>query len=158
MLRVEPKDTARVAFIPPLYWGLGFLLSLVPAALLPVTLPLPAWARITVGLALTGYAAFFLLGALRELHAARTPVNPFQPTSAIVTTGPYRYSRNPIYLGNTLLYLALTLVTGSLWPVLYLPIILLLLQRGVIEREEIYLARLFGSTYLDYKARVRRWL
>ena len=158
MLRVEPKDTAQIAFIPPLYWGLGFLLALAPAFLLPLPLPLPLWMRIASALALIGCASFFAVGAIRAMHAAHTAVNPFKPSTAIVTQGPFRYSRNPIYLGNTLLYLALTLLAGSLWPLFYLPFVLLLVQLGVIEREERYLERRFGAGYLDYKARVRRWL
>ena len=89
---------------------------------------------------------------------ARTSPIPVKPTTAIVETGPYRFTRNPMYVGLTLLYLGLTLWVGSLWPLLLLPVALFALQRFVIAREERYLEAKFGDQYLRYKARVRRWI
>ena len=89
---------------------------------------------------------------------ANTRPEPSEPTATIVTYGPFRYSRNPIYLGFTLFYLGLALWRRSLPTLVLLPAVILLLRRGVIRREEAYLTRRFGPLYTDYQARVRRWL
>ncbi|MFI5210728.1 MAG: methyltransferase family protein, partial [Gemmatimonadales bacterium] len=69
-----------------------------------------------------------------------------------------RFSRNPMYVGMTLLYLGIALWANSLWPLLLLPAVLVVMRRGVIAREEAYLERRFGDEYRSYRARVRRWL
>ena len=89
---------------------------------------------------------------------ARTSPLPIKPTTAIVETGPYRFTRNPMYLGLGLLYLGITLWVDTLWPLLCLPLVIFLVQRFVIEREERYLEAKFGEGYHAYKARVRRWI
>jgi protein-S-isoprenylcysteine O-methyltransferase Ste14 len=85
-------------------------------------------------------------------------VSPYKPTSALVVDGPYRYSRNPIYLADALIYIGISVVIDTLWPILLLPIALAVLQQGVIAREERYLERKFGDQYRQYQASVRRWL
>ena len=92
------------------------------------------------------------------MRRAQTPVDPYSPSTAIVVEGPYRYTRNPLYLALTLFYLALASIVNSVWPLLLLPLVLLVIQRGVIAREERYLEQKFGEQYLRYKSRVRRWL
>ena len=88
----------------------------------------------------------------------KTAVNPDQPPTFLVTTGPYRFSRNPMYVGLTLLQLGFALTFNSFWLVLTLVPTLLIMSRGVIDREEQFLATMFGQTYIDYRNRVRRWL
>jgi len=89
---------------------------------------------------------------------AGTNVPPHKPTLAIVTAGPFRFTRNPLYVGGTLIYIALTMAMGSAWLLgLFVPMILLL-RWGIILREERYLAEKFGEVYLAYKATVRRWI
>jgi protein-S-isoprenylcysteine O-methyltransferase Ste14 len=91
------------------------------------------------------------------MRRAGTNVLPSQPTLSIVTDGPFRFTRNPLYVAGSLLYLGLTLIFNSVWPlVLFVPM-LVVLDRGVIRREERYLEGKFGDVYLAYKARVRRW-
>jgi len=92
------------------------------------------------------------------MKRAGTNVRPDQPTLAIVTDGPFRYTRNPLYLASTGLYLAVTLLVNALWPVVLLPLILVVLHWGVIRREERYLETKFGEPYRAYRASVRRWL
>jgi protein-S-isoprenylcysteine O-methyltransferase Ste14 len=89
---------------------------------------------------------------------AKTTLNPAGPASTLVTGGPFRFTRNPIYLGDTLMYLGLALLFGRRGPLLLLPGVLAALDRGVIRREERYLERRFGRQYRAYRARVRRWL
>lgn len=87
---------------------------------------------------------------------AGTPIDPYSPTSALVPDGPYRFTRNPAYLGMTLLYAGITLLRGRMWPFVSLLGVLRLVDRGVIAREERYLAGRFGEPYTEYRARVRR--
>jgi len=82
-----------------------------------------------------------------------TDVSPDKPTSSLVVEGPYRFTCNPIYLGFTLFYAGITVLANSLPSAQLLPFFLITMQRGVIEREERYLERVFGEQYLRYKAR-----
>ena len=91
------------------------------------------------------------------MRRAGTNVDPGKPSTVIVDEGPYRFTRNPIYLANTLLYVGLSLVFNAVWPLLTLMPSLLLLHWGVVLREERYLEGKFGEAYLAYKRRVRRW-
>ena len=76
----------------------------------------------------------------------------------MVTQGPFRYTRNPAYLSMTIIYTGISSLVNALWAILLLPVALLVIQRGVIEREERYLERKFGEEYIRYKAQVRRWI
>jgi protein-S-isoprenylcysteine O-methyltransferase Ste14 len=102
----------------------------------------------------------FLLGlpAVRGMVRVGTSPNPRQIPSSLVTTGIYRYTRNPMYGGMLLLYSGAALLAGSVGAVLLLPAALILLDRWVVVPEERQLGELFGSTFTDYRARVPRWL
>jgi protein-S-isoprenylcysteine O-methyltransferase Ste14 len=89
---------------------------------------------------------------------ARTAIIPNQPASRLVSSGPYRYTRNPMYLGLSVAYLGGTLIVNSVWPLVVFPIVLGMLHSFVIAREERYLAAAFGAEYDAYRQRVRRWL
>lgn len=95
---------------------------------------------------------------MRALARARTPLDPRKPTTAIVTAGAFRFSRNPIYLSLLLLYLGIASLINALWIFLLALPLVVVLQRGVVEREERYLERKFGDEYMVYKNRVRRWM
>ena len=90
--------------------------------------------------------------------AAATNINPFKPTTSIVSSGPFRFTRNPFYLALTLLYVGLTLIANTWWCFALLLPVLLLIHFGVVAREERYLEHKFGETYRQYRARVRRYL
>ncbi len=92
------------------------------------------------------------------MRQADTPANPYKPVSRIATEGPFRYTRNPGYLSMAMIYAGVASLANVSWVILLLPVALLVIQRGVIEREERYLERKFGKEYLSYKARVRRWI
>ncbi len=155
---VEPEqDHPEVIALPPLI----YLAGLVPGLILEWLLPLGvafgiAW-RLFGG-ALMALSLGLAIWADRTLLRAGTHVYPKLPAKVLVTHGPFRYSRNPIYLGLTGFYIGLSLVLGALWPLLLLPWVLGAMHFGVIVREERYLERKFGQEYLEYKARVRRWL
>lgn len=150
-------QTARVIAPPPLIYlgflGAGFALE----ALWPVAL-LPQGVRYVLGGLLIGAGALVMALALRSLRAARTHVQTWKPTTAIVTGGPYRYSRNPIYLAMSALYAGIGIAADSAWVLVLLAPLLAVVRFGVIGREERYLARRFGDAYLRYKDSVRRWL
>jgi len=111
-----------------------------------------------LGFALIAAALGVGASAFGALGRAGTPPNPGEPTTAIVAVGPYRFTPNPIYLSFTLLYAGVTVVANALWAVVLLPGVLIVMRRGVIDREERYLERRFGEEYRRYKARVRRWI
>jgi protein-S-isoprenylcysteine O-methyltransferase Ste14 len=93
-----------------------------------------------------------------QFRRAQTSVRPDRPTSAILATGPYRFSRNPIYLGMLILVAGLGIALDSLWQFAALVALYAVLRWGVVAREETYLRRKFGAAYTDYAARVRRWI
>jgi protein-S-isoprenylcysteine O-methyltransferase Ste14 len=109
------------------------------------------WPMVVCGLAVG------LLGS-REMRRAETNLDPRKPATTIVTGGPFRYTRNPLYLSMTLLYGGISALANALPPILLLPVVLRLMRRGVIEREESYLERKFGDVYLEYKVKAPRWI
>ncbi len=152
----EDRDIPGVVAPPPLIYVAGLLLGwglqrLWPRPWLPVS-----WAR-PLGLVLL-LAGLIGIAAVVAFRRAGTTPNPWRPTTSLVTGGPSRFTRNPMYVGFTLWYLAATSWLNALWPLLLLPAVLLVMQRGVIAREEAYLRRRFGREYEEYGARVRRWL
>lgn len=150
-------DNPGVIAPPPLIYAVALLLSLFLQKLVP--LPLSAGRTKTLlGALLIGGAGAIGLFSLLKMREVGTNVNPTQPTTALVTSGPYRLTRNPIYLAITLLYTGLGLLFNTVWTLLLLPVVLLLMNRGVIEREEAYLEQKFGVQYRTYKESVRRWL
>jgi protein-S-isoprenylcysteine O-methyltransferase Ste14 len=152
----ERRDTPGVVAPPPLIYlaclGLGFVLEwLLPEIDPPAALQVLGIVLLVVGLAL--FASF-----VSALTRARTPLDPYSQTTAIVTTGPYRLSRNPAYLAMALIYAGIALVAEAPWALAMLVPAVLIVQYGVIAREERYLERLFGEEYLRFKRRTRRWL
>lgn len=154
---MERKDLPGVIAPPPLIYlaglGIGFALeALLPSAALPnVVQWVVGGLLIVAGVAL----ARSFVTAFRR---ARTPVAPYRPTTAIVTTGPYAFSRNPAYLGMALAYAGIAVAAEALWLLAVLVPTLIVIDRGVIAAEERYLERKFGEEYLRYKARTRRRL
>ncbi len=111
-----------------------------------------------VGAALIVLGGALALSFVRDFGRAGTPVSPYSTSTQLVTTGPYRLSRNPGYLGMALVYAGITLVTGSLLALVPLVAVVAVIDRGVVVREERFLERRFGEDYLRYKRRTRRWL
>ena len=148
--------------VPPLYFIGGFLLGLLlHSAVVPIylsgemvsarALSRVGWAVFWIGMivAHSGVATFWLAG---------TTMFPFKAASRLVQHGPYRLTRNPMYLGLTITYMGLSLALDTAWPLILLPVMLWLLVKTVIRHEEKYLTATFGDEYLAYTKRVRRWL
>jgi protein-S-isoprenylcysteine O-methyltransferase Ste14 len=150
-------DTAGVIAPPPLIYlgALGIGLGL-DAAIGTGSLPSPV-AR-PAGSALLIAGAGLLGSFARAFLGAETPIDPYTPSTAIVTNGPFRLTRNPAYLGMALAYAGIAIIANAPWALGPLPVAIAIIDRGVIAREERYLERKFGSPYTDYKRRVRRWI
>lgn len=114
-------------------------------------LVLVGWFSLLVGLVL-------VIWAMTTFVRARTAILPFRPASRLVRAGPYRFSRNPMYVSLSALYVGLAFVFSVGWPLVFWPIVLVSLYRFVIRREEKYLAGAFGAEYAAYRNDVRRWL
>ena len=150
-------DRARIVAPPPVIYlgvlGLGLLLEwLRPTRLLSWPL------AVAVGSAILICGVFGLTVAIRTVWCAQTPVDPFKATTAIVTDGLFRFSRNPIYVSDTLLYVGLSLALNAWWALALTPVLVWIMHVGVITREEDYLEHKFGNEYLRYKRQVRRWI
>ena len=155
----ERVEHPGVRFPPPLLFvggfGLGWLIERWRSfGLLGEPGPIAS----TIGGLLLGSGLGVMLWALLTFHRHRTAIYPNRPATRLVTNGPYARSRNPMYVGLTAAYLGLAVVTGMVWPVILLPIVLGLLSALVIRREERYLGGAFPDEYASYRGRVRRWL
>jgi len=153
----ETPDNPGVIAPPPLIYAGALATGLLANRLYPIAFLPRGLSRVLGWPLIVGGPVVGSLG-LREMKRADTNVDPREPTTAIVTGGPYRFTRNPLYLSMTLIYAGITALANALPAALLLPVVLHIMRRGVIEREERYLERKFGDEYLDYKARVRRWI
>jgi protein-S-isoprenylcysteine O-methyltransferase Ste14 len=154
----EAADNPGVIARPPLLYLGTLLVGLGLNYLVPVRLGLDTATRYAGGgvLAIAGLAlAAVAIGAFRR---GGTNVRTSEPALHIITAGPYRFSRNPIYVGGTLLYAGIAVLVDAPWALVLLAPLLVVMRYGVIAREERYLAAKFGDDYRRYKDRVRRWL
>ena len=110
------------------------------------------------GLALTFIGFLLGIAAFLEFRKVHTTLNPHGSTKHLVTSGIYRYTRNPIYLGFLLMVIGFPLNSGVIWGLVLAPFYMMTMSRVVIEREEAYLERKFKGQYTSYTSRVRRWL
>jgi protein-S-isoprenylcysteine O-methyltransferase Ste14 len=158
MARHNPALRPRTLILPPAPYAAamlgGWWLDRNQLALLldlgTMTRPL-GWLAVGIGLALFAWTLWTFM------HH-RTTVNPYVAASSLCTGGPFRYSRNPIYLGDWFLLAGVSLLLGTFWPLVFAPLIWIMIRFGVIRHEETHLEAKFGDAYRDYKARVRRWI
>ena len=154
----EPEmDAPQVLVFPPLVVVGTLLLGLAAHWLWPRH-PFPAGGARIAGIVLVILGAALMTWGARTMRSAGTNIDPREPALAIVTGGPFRWSRNPLYVALVFVYTGTALVVDALWPLVLLPILIAVLEWGVIRREERYLARKFGAPYEAYRARVRRWI
>ena len=152
LLRVPPPAIFIFVFLIALWLEAAvYRIWLVPDVQTPRALVVSGAALMLLGAALALWAA----GTFRR---SRTPIMPYQRAKALVVTGPYGYSRNPMYVGLTFIHVGGSIVLNAAWPILLLPVALVLLYVLVIRVEEAMLAESFGAEYESYRERVRRWL
>lgn len=152
-------DGAKVHFPPPLVYLAGLALGYGAQRLLNLPrLGLARDAAVLLGstVALAGVLVSF--AGVRLFVRRRTAIIPFKAASCLVTSGIYRLTRNPMYLGLAFLYAGIAVLLDSLTALVLLPLVLFIIQTQVIFREEAYLERAFGDEYVAYKSRVRRWI
>jgi len=149
--------TANVVVLPPLLYGMGLAVGFLLQWLAPRAIVASATRYGAGGIVLALGLALAFWGR-HHMERAGTNVNPREPTTALVVSGPFRFSRNPLYVALTLMYAGLAVVANAFWVLVLLVPVLLVLHSGVVRREERYLEAKFGEAYRQYRARVRRYL
>lgn len=151
-------DSAHVTFPPPFVY-LGFLLiGLAADRVIGQPLGLPLLTRGVLAIASIAPGVGLLLAASGLFRRAGTDAKPWKTATALVNSGVYRFTRNPMYLGMALLYAGLAFAFASAGALLLLPVVIGIIETQVIAREERYLETKFGDVYREYKQRVRRWI
>lgn len=153
----EPADNPGVIAPPPLIYGAALLLALLFHRLQPMPI-VGRTSALWPGILLAALGVALAIWGRHALVSAGTNVNPYRPSTAIVDSGPYRFTRNPLYVSLTIMYVGLTLAFDTWWGFILLVPVLIVMHLGVIRREERYLEEKFGESYRRYRARVRRYL
>jgi len=142
---------------PPIVALMFIVIAYFLGRFVPLPFVAPAFLRI-IGLFLSFLGFLLGIGALLEFRKVRTTADPHGSVKQIVTSGIYRFTRNPIYLGFLLIVIGLPLNSGLYWGIVVAPFYILLMNRLVIQHEEVYLTKKFGKAYTSYMSQVRRWL
>lgn len=150
-------DRAAVIAPPPLIYLVALVSGLVIDQFVPLIV-LPQTLALFVGILLILKASALIIWTTRSLWRRETTLDVYSPTTALVTDGPYRFSRNPVYVALTILYVGIGCLLNSGWALLMTVPAVIVMHFGVIHAEESYLQRTFGTTFSDYTKRVRRWL
>ncbi|MGH8613515.1 MAG: methyltransferase family protein [Gammaproteobacteria bacterium] len=153
----EHPDHANVVALPPLVYLAFFFLGVGLNYVWPLA-PLPSGPRYPLGFALVASGVLLIARAMVQFRQTGTPLEPYKPTTALVTDGVFCWSRNPIYLALSLIYVGIGVIASNGWILILLVPVLVAMRYGVIAREERYLEYKFGEIYRRYKATVRRWL
>jgi len=148
-------DNPGVIVWPPLLYGGALIVVLILRAVWPM--PIVAATTVWLGLAFVVIGLAIMATGRRTMTAAGTNVNPSRPATTIVSSGPFRFTRNPLYVGVTLIFGGLTLALDTWWGFIVLVPVLITMHFGVVLREERYLERKFGEPYRQYRSRVRRY-
>jgi protein-S-isoprenylcysteine O-methyltransferase Ste14 len=153
----DGNDAPNVKIIPPLVYLAGIVIGFLATIWMP-TKVVPNSVAWTVGGILICCGAVLTGSALLKFKDVGTTVRPDRAASTLVIGGPYKISRNPMYLGLALVYLGIAAAGQSVWALLLLPVVLAIIQRRAIEPEEAFLEKRRGVNYIRYKENVRRWL
>jgi protein-S-isoprenylcysteine O-methyltransferase Ste14 len=154
----ETRDSSNAVVRPPIAWALAFLAGLAIDWLYPLPWIPAVWPHIWIGVVVFAAAFALAVWAIVTFRKTGTRVETTEPTTVIVAHGPYRFTRNPIYLGMFLGLIGLAAGFNSIWILAALIPFCIVVRYGVVAREEAYLERKFGDGYLGYKSRVRRWI
>lgn len=155
------EDIPDLPMLPPLYPAIALLAATALEWLAPLSFlaaPTLAGPQSWLGIAFIILGVALVFRSIATFRAAGTNVEPFKPSLKLVTDGPYRFSRNPIYIGFLIVHLGIGLTVSLEWGLILLPLVWLGLDRLVVAREEAYLTRQFGAEYEAFLARTRRWV
>lgn len=156
---MNENDGAAVRVPPPaIYLGAIVLGIVVHAYILPLPMPLSTGLRIALALAATALGLVFVAGAFRIFRRTGQNPAPWKPTPEIISSGVYRITRNPMYVGMALLQTAIGVGLANWWIVILVPVVLVTVHATAVRHEERYLEDKFEDQYRRYKATVRRWL
>ena len=150
-------DKAGVIVFPPLLFACTLVIGILLGYISPSALLNTKIALLCGGLLLPA-AIVLLRFAVKTLAKHNTTINPGGATTTIVKEGIYQYSRNPMYVAFTIIYISILIMTNSWYGLLLLVPLLIVVQKGIIEKEEKYLLQKFGEEYLSYRKKVNRWL
>jgi protein-S-isoprenylcysteine O-methyltransferase Ste14 len=153
----DERDNPGIRLPPPLIYVVPLILGRILDRRRHVPF-LPRGVARGLGFSLLGGGAVLNGWFLRTIRNTDVPIRTDKPVPRLITEGPFRYSRNPSYLALAMIYAGIASVRNSLWAILLLPLVVMVIQREVIGREERYLERAFGEEYLAYRAQVRRWV
>jgi len=153
----QHKDHADVKIHPPILTIIFITIAYIAKWMIPLPLVVPNILR-NIGFALIIIGFLLGIAAFSEFRKARTTVDPHGSVSNIVTSGIYRFTRNPIYLGFVCLLIGFPFIFVSHWGLILSPLFVILMNVFVIQHEEAYLEKKFGDVYTSYKSRVLRWL
>jgi len=153
------KDGAAVRIAPPLVYLGGVIVGVaVHAFVMPLPIGLSPGLRIAVGVAAAVLGLVLMGGAIGLFRRTGQDPKPWESTPEIISTGVYRITRNPMYVGMALLQIAVAVGLANWWIIILVPVVLAIVQATAVRHEEDYLERKFGDEFTRYKASVRRWL
>ena len=156
----ETSDTPGVKILPPIVYLAGLVVGYAIWWFWPVPVVPAEWSfavRVVGGVAVV-LGFWVTLAAVAMFNRIGEDANPMEPTNALTFDGPYRFTRNPMYLGMALILGGLALLGNALWPLIAVVLAVWIIRTQVIDREERYLEAKFGGAYRDFKSRVRRWI
>lgn len=155
----KQADHPGVYFPPPLLYVAVFLVTIVIQRFIPLDHSFFGSTTAMVGTLLFVVAGFaMMLPAVLKFLQTKNTLIPVKPASSLQATGIFGVSRNPMYLGLLLIYIGVAFWIGNWWTIIFVPVLILLINKLIIEKEERYLERAFGAAFKDYKKKVRRWI
>ena len=158
-IKIDRIKTAGVIFPPPFIYLFSIIAGVIANKLWRIRIfPNAAALAVASGTILILIAISIFVGSLKILKRAKTPIRPDKPTLKIVKTGPYKFSRNPVYVSFAFTQIGIAILLNNLWILIGLIPAIFLIHYGVISREEKYLEEKFGKEYIKYKNSVRRWI
>jgi len=151
-------DNPGVILLPPIIYLVPLFVGIALRFFWHIPLLPDNSVSVPSGLVLAFMGVFLMVTAVSTFKKFGEEPDPRESTYNIVMDGPFKYSRNPMYLAFTIIYVGVTIAINTWWPFIFLPFVLTTMHFGVILREEAYLEKKFGKDYVEYKKSVRRWL
>lgn len=155
---VQKNDNAGVKIIAPLIYFGFFVFGAILQYIFPIPVLLPKIIAWLIGWVIALVSLIVVILGLRVFRAANNPVMPYKPVSSLMIQGVFKLTRNPLYLSLLLLYIGISIFINFWWPIVFVPVLIVMINQLVIAKEEAYLTRRFGKEYQQYCEHVRRWI